>query len=76
MKELGAGGGYKFCLSMLCIPRVGVARACSLGSLQHVGFDSHEWYLGVCLSMFISYMSGFGQHCIRCILEILSFVFV
>jgi hypothetical protein len=30
----GKGGGYKFCLPMPCIPRVGFKRACSLGSLR------------------------------------------
>ena len=28
------GEGYNFCLSLLCIPMVGVTRACSLGSFH------------------------------------------
>ena len=60
-------GDYEFCLSMVCISKVGVTRACGLDSLQLVlgviprGGVSY----GVFLSHCWNYLSGFETTCRR-----------
>ena len=51
-------------------------RACSLGSLQHVLSSIPKGDTYGLVIPYPSYLCGFGQHVVGCILGILLFVFV